>query len=323
MDEVIFLEVLEGDTVHARHRLERFPASVGRGYTNDVILDDPKVSPEHLRIERREDGALVLRDVGSHNGTYRVEPWAPLAELELKPDTRVAVGDTVLRFRGRGHPVADTLVAQAPDAPRERLVERPRAFSVALLALLGTSLLEEYLTNYGRTDWGELLVALIVPLALILLWAGGWSVASRIARRQFHYRAHATIASLVLLGALVLPPLITLLSFSLALGSRLGWLHHVVFLALMGWGLFWHLRYVTRWEPRRLVRVLATVTLVFGAVTRADDLLGNESFSAALDFPRTLLPPALRVAPAKPVDAFFEDSEALQRKVDALVKQED
>lgn len=83
MDEVIFLEVLEGDSVQARHRLERFPVNVGRGYGNDVILDDPKVSAEHLRIERREDGTLVLRDVGSQNGTYRVEPWAQLAELEV------------------------------------------------------------------------------------------------------------------------------------------------------------------------------------------------------------------------------------------------
>ena len=64
MDEVIFLEVLEDEEgVAARHRLERFPVTVGRGYTNDVILDDPKVSAAHLRIERTEQGALVLRDV--------------------------------------------------------------------------------------------------------------------------------------------------------------------------------------------------------------------------------------------------------------------
>jgi pSer/pThr/pTyr-binding forkhead associated (FHA) protein len=50
VDEVIFLEVLEGDAVHGRHRLERFPVTVGRGYASDVILDDPKVSEAHLRI---------------------------------------------------------------------------------------------------------------------------------------------------------------------------------------------------------------------------------------------------------------------------------
>jgi hypothetical protein len=322
VDEVIFLEVLEGDTVHARHRLERFPASVGRGYTNDVILDDPKVSAEHLRIERREDGALVLRDVGSHNGTYRVEPWAPLAELELAPDTRVAVGDTVLRFRGRSHPVEDTLVGPAPSAPRARVFERPRTFSLALLALLCASLLEEYLSNYGRTDWGELTVALVAPLALVLLWAGGWSVASRIARRQFHYRTHAAIATLVLLSGIVLPMLLTLVGFSLGVGGGMPLLHYVAFMGLMGWGLYWHLRYVTRWDPRRLMRVLVVVTLAFGALSRADDLLGNESFSDSLDFPRTLLPPAFRVAGARPVEAFFEDTEDLQEAVDALAKEE-
>ncbi|QSQ25766.1 FHA domain-containing protein [Pyxidicoccus parkwayensis] len=322
MDEVIFLEVLEGDGVHARHRLERFPASVGRGYTNDVILDDPKVSAEHLRIERREDGALVLRDVGSHNGTFRVEPWTQLAELELTPDTRVSVGDTVLRFRARNHPVEDTVVGPAPVAPRPRVFERPRTFALALAALVGASLLEGYLTNYGRTDWGELTVSVVVPLALLLLWAGGWSVASRIARRQFHYRTHAAIGTLVLLGTIIIPALVTLVSFSLALGGGLPVLHYLAFLGLMGWGLYWHLRYVTRWDSRRLKRVLAVVTLVFGVLSRAGDLLGNEGFDAGLDFPRTLLPPALRLARAQPVEEFFEDTAGLQDEVDALTKEE-
>ncbi|MCE9670250.1 FHA domain-containing protein [Myxococcus stipitatus] len=322
MDEVIFLEVLEGDAVDARHRLERFPVSVGRAYTNDVILDDPKVSAEHLRIERREDGVLVVRDVGSQNGTWRVDPWARLAEMELGPDARVAVGDTVLRFRSRDHAVADTVIAEAPAAPRERLFERARAFPVAMLSLLGLSLLESHLGNYGRTDWGSLTVAVVMPLVLTLLWAGGWSVASRIARRQFHYRTHATIAALVLLGAVALPPLITLLGFSLAVGSGLGWLQHLCFLVLMGWGLFWHLRYVTRWESGRLVRVLVVVTLVFGALSRADDLLGNESFSTSLDFPRTLLPPSLRLVRAQSVESFFEGTDGLRESVDALAKEE-
>lgn len=322
MDEVIFLEVLEGDAVHARHRLERFPASVGRGYGNDVILDDPKVSAEHLRIDRREDGALVLRDVGSHNGTFRVEPWARLVELELTPDTRVSVGDTVLRFRGRSHPVEDTVVGPAPVAPRPRVFEQPRTFALALAALVGASLLEAYLTNYGRTDWGELTVAVVMPLALLFLWAGGWSVASRIARRQFHYRTHAAIGTLVLLGSIVVPALVTLVGFSLALGGGLPGVHYLAFLGLMGWGLYWHLRYVTRWDSRRLARVLVVVTLGFGVLSRVGDLLGNEGFDEGLDFPRTLLPPSFRLAHARPVADFFEDTAGLQEDVDALAKEE-
>lgn len=322
MDEVIFLEVLEGDSVQARHRLERFPAQVGRSYANEVILDDPKVSAEHLRIERREDGALVLRDLGSQNGTFRVEPWAPLSELVLTPDARVAVGDTVLRFRPRNHKVEDTVIAAVPEAHRERLFERPRAFSLSIQALLLTCLVTEHLTNYGRTDWGELFTSGMFPLGVALLWAGGWSLASRIARRRFHFRTHGTIGSLMLLGVTVVSPVFAGVGFSLSLGRGLGFLQMLAYLALLGWGLHWHLRYVTRWDSRRLVRVLALGAAGFLALAHLPRLLGNEEFSPSLEFSRSLLPPAFRLAPTRSVDAFFQETAGLQQAVDALAKEE-
>ncbi len=321
MDEVIFLEVLEGDAVHTRHRLERFPVTVGRGYTNDIILDDPKVSASHLRIERTEEGKLVLRDVGSSNGTFRVEPWARLAELELTDDARVAVGDTVLRFRSRSHAVEDTRVAEILVAPRGRLFDRPFAFPAMLAVAVVFSLLSEYLTNYQKTNWGSLALAVFLPVFMSFVWAGLWSVASKVARRQFHFGAHGTIGSLALLGLLIIPMLLTLVTYSLALGTWVRWLFLLGYLGWMGYVLFWHLRYVSRAEPRRLAGVLAVILVCFGALTQADSLLDEEDFSPSLEIDRTLLPPAFQVAPAKSVDAFFEDTQDLQKKVDALAKE--
>jgi hypothetical protein len=304
VDEVIFLEVLEGDAVHTRHRLERFPVTVGRGYTNDVILDDPKVSAAHVRIERAEDGRLLLRDVGSTNGTFLVEPWTPLAELTLTSDARVAVGDTVLRFRGRDHEVGDTWVGAAPEAHRKRFFERPEVFPVALAAMVLLSVVSEYLDNYQKTDWGELSMALVVPLSVAFFWSGD-----------------GAIGSLGLLGLTGLPIVLSVLTFSLSLGAVSRWAHELGVLALLSWSLYWHLRYVTRWDGRRLKQVLAVLTVFFGAMSQADALLGNEQFSPDLAFDRTLLPPSLRVAPTRSVDTFFEHAADLQKEVDALAKQ--
>jgi Inner membrane component of T3SS, cytoplasmic domain len=321
VDEVIYLEVLEGDAVHARHRLERFPVTVGRGYANDIIVDDPKVSGAHLRIERTEEGALVLRDVGSRNGTFRVEPWARLAELELSDDARVAVGDTVLRFRSRAHAVADTLIAAVPVAPRGRLFDRPFAFPALLALTVVTFLCNEYLTNYQKTDWGSLSLAVFGPVALAFIWAGLWSVASKVARRQFHFGAHGTIGSLGLLGLLVFPLVLGLLTYSLGLGPWVRWPYLLVSLGWVGCVLFWHLRYVTRTEPRRLATVLTVILVCFGVLAQADSLLGEEEFSSSPEFERVLLPPSFRVAPAKSVDSFFESAEDLQKEVDALARE--
>ena len=321
MDEVIFLEVLEGDVVHTRHRVERFPVTVGRSYAADVILDDPKVSPEHLRIERTEDGGLVARDLGSRNGTFRVEPWARMVELVLAQDSRVMVGDTVLRFRGRGYAVPEALAAEAQVAPQRRLLDRPQAFLGALGGVMLALLLSTYLTSYDKTDWGELLVSVMLPTALSLAWAGAWAIASRIARRQFYFRAHGAIAGLVLLGSICIPGLMMLLSFSLAWESPHPLLGLSLYLALIGWGLFWHLRYVTRWDARRLGAIVGAIALGLGTLIQAQELLGNEDFSTSLHFPRSLLPASLRLMPASSVDEFFQETGKLQKQVDELTKE--
>jgi hypothetical protein len=322
VDEVIFLEVLEGDAVDARHRLDRFPVTVGRGYFNDVILDDPKVSAAHLRLDRVEDGSVVLRDLGSQNGTFRVEPWAPLAELTLTQDARVQVGDTVLRFRGRGYDVPHTLVAEAPVAPRQRFFEQPRAFVGAMAAAVTASVLSTFLISYDKTDWGEMLFSVLLPVALALFWAGAWSIASRIARRQFHFRAHAAIGSTVLTALICLPGLLMVLGFSLSLGAVIPWLSMIGYLGLVAWGLFWHLRYVTRWDARRLASMVVAVVLGLGLLIQAQNLLGDEDFSTVLDFPRSMMPASFRLVPASSVDEFFEETTELQEQVDALAKEQ-
>ena len=324
MDEVIFLEILEGDSLQVRYRLERSPVTVGRGYANDVILDDPKVSAAHLRLERTEEGRWMLRDVGSHNGTFRVAPWGRLAELELTENVSVVVGDTVLRFRSRAFAVEDTRVMAAPaEPPRRRLFDRPFAFPVSLAAATVAFFVFEYLTNYQKTNWGGLAMAVVVPLLATFTWAGLWSVASKVARRQFHFGAHGTLGSLGLLGLLSIPLVLGALGYGLSLGAWRSWLFLVAYLGWSGGVLFWHLRYVTRAEPRRLGLLLAALLVGLGALSQAQSLLGEEDFSLALDFNHTLLPPAFRLVPARSLDTFFEDTRALQEEVDVLAKEKD
>ena len=43
---------------------------IGRDPTCDIVLDDPKVSRVHVRIETTPDGAWQLVDAGSTNGTW-------------------------------------------------------------------------------------------------------------------------------------------------------------------------------------------------------------------------------------------------------------
>ena len=69
MNGPFFLETLarNGDVLH-RHRVDKLPITIGRGYSNDFILDDAHTAATHAVVEMAEDGALVMRDLGSQNG---------------------------------------------------------------------------------------------------------------------------------------------------------------------------------------------------------------------------------------------------------------
>lgn len=77
-------------------RLDRPRLTIGRVADNDLPLADPKVSRHHAVIERRDDGRLTVRDLGSHNGTY-VDGLRLSGAHVLTGGDELGVGDERLR----------------------------------------------------------------------------------------------------------------------------------------------------------------------------------------------------------------------------------
>jgi len=71
-------------------------ASVGRGATNDVPLDDPAASRRQSIVRADEDGYLIS-DLGSANGTY-LNSSRVLAPARLKSGDLITIGSTRITF---------------------------------------------------------------------------------------------------------------------------------------------------------------------------------------------------------------------------------
>ena len=87
--------------------------TLGRSDGNDVVLDSLFVSSRHALVERL-GGSVVLRDLGSANGTYLA--GERVKEAELAPGTELAVGPYLLKFSGRSLLVFDTRTSTWVDA---------------------------------------------------------------------------------------------------------------------------------------------------------------------------------------------------------------
>jgi S1-C subfamily serine protease len=77
---------------------------VGRAPDNDVVIQDPNVSRQHLVVWTTPHGAF-LRDLGSQNGTYIGQRRIGAKPEELASGTRVRVGHTELVLELRAVPI--------------------------------------------------------------------------------------------------------------------------------------------------------------------------------------------------------------------------
>jgi hypothetical protein len=91
------LVVTAGTGVGTRIELGASPISIGRAAENTLVLDDDYVSGRHARFFPHE-GAWVVEDLGSTNGTYldRARLTTPMV---VPAGTPVRIGKTTLELR--------------------------------------------------------------------------------------------------------------------------------------------------------------------------------------------------------------------------------
>ncbi|MHC4852244.1 MAG: FHA domain-containing protein, partial [Planctomycetota bacterium] len=95
------LEILDGDSAGDIFELTGATTSIGRRSSNDIVLNDEKVSGRHAEVVQEEDHFL-LKDLGSTNGTLM--DGRPITEVVLSPNDIVRVGRLRVAFKEKGAP---------------------------------------------------------------------------------------------------------------------------------------------------------------------------------------------------------------------------
>jgi hypothetical protein len=318
VDELIFVEVLgrAGEVVQ-RHAVARLPATLGRAYDNDVILDDPYVAPHHLRLERAESGELALVDLDSRNGLFALDPTTRLPRSPARPDARFRVGHTQLRIRPRSYAVA----AERQDAARRAWFRTPAGFGGLYAAALACMLLYGFVSTPDRIEP----LKLAMPAVWITLggcaWAAVWAFAGKAIAGRGNIIAHAGIvwAALVLLLGVATLGGYAAFAFS---SSAIDDATIIPLAAVVAWALFGHLTLVSR-QPRRTLALVACAIVVglFGVMSLAD-YAGQKDQLGRMAFLKEIKSPAVRLVPGESPAAFFAAAKDLQPRVDALRRED-
>jgi len=307
MDEVIWVEILaRHHSVLSRHRCEGRVVRIGRAYTNDVVLDDPYVAPDHAHIVRDEHGALVVEDLGSANGLMADHRRARLRRIALEDDTVFRVGNTLLRVRTREHAVAP-----------ERIFAAKRHLWAALLGT-GAAALAVAAAIIWTGDFTEFRAAnYVVPLlglaVLVAVWSALWSLVARLFAGLARFEANLLIGLLAALAIEVWYALSQLGSFGFS-WSGLATNRYLGFWCVLALAALAHLQQIS---PARLALKLGVIGSLLAAAVAVQVLVQLDPRSGLQqNYVHRLMPPAFRLSPVESEDSFFTAVGRLQQQLD-------
>jgi len=310
---VIWVEILgrHGEVV-ARQRCEGAEIAIGRGYDNDVIIDDPTVAPRHLRIVRDAEGRLVAVDQRTANGLY-ADDRGPLPSVNVDGDRVLRIGRTQLRVREASYAVA----------PERKALPVVHVWPRALAAAAAVLLLETFLAWLGDTSERKL-ARYVLPLGglvvVTLAWTSGWAILSRIFSGQARFERHLLIACCGLLGFSLFDELVDAAAFAFSWRTLADY-QYVGMWALVAVLCYFHLREVA---PVHL-RLKAGIVFGLGAAAVAAQTLAQSElrpWNARDASLRDQKPPFMRLAQPKDGAAFFDEAEKLKPKLDRARKEE-
>jgi hypothetical protein len=308
---MIWVEVLSrSHAVLARHRCDGAQVRIGRGYDNDIVLDDPWVDARHLRIVRSETGGLVAEDLGSVNGLHSDRSTDRVERLIVDGNGLIGVGRTWLRVREASHGVAPARVAQRPARSGPLL-------AVLAVATAGLASISHWLSEISELRPSGLVVLVLLLYGLVLVWAGVWAMLARIFTGHAAFERNLSIALGGALAFILGVEAFGMAPFALSWSDLAGY-DYVGFWALLAVVGFLHVREMSSARLRLKGGVVAALAVVaIGTHTlfqleRSTDTLGLDRQGEGHRY----LPPAFRLAPLRSEDDFLASAARLKNRID-------
>jgi hypothetical protein len=308
---MIWVEILSRHRdIMARFRIANPEVLIGRGYDNDVIVDDPYVAARHLRVFRDEAGQLIAEDLGSANGTFLDGGKSRLARVIVDGGQPIRIGQTYLRVRDLNHAVEPERLAH----PQWRIL--PVVLAVALaVTILGIDSLKIWLSQVGETRASSYLTPLLTIVSSVMIWVGIWALLSRVFSGRSHFFRNLLIALTSLFAFSFYNEFAQYLSFAWTWSVPTAY-EYVAAWVILAVACFLHIREVgpgRLWLKGGLVTALLVIAIAVQTLQRSEAL----SDSGRQNIAHVLMPPSFRAVPFRDEAAFFGDIANLKSKLDS------
>lgn len=316
----VIIEVLGwGGRTRRYQRVAGDAVTIGRDYSNDVVLNDGYVSPRHLRLETEPGSGWRIVDLDSLNGVQVIKNPGGDRQI-LAPGSELRVGRTRLRLVDEEQQVEPAKPLHRLDRDAAKLGKAPVWIALVLLVFAVQSS-QQYLTAMVEWEWKNMLGGLLMAQLAAFLMAAFWALIGRFIRHEAHFFSQLSLILLAELVGIGAAWLLRVIGYNSGSSLFEAWLipaaDWLVFLLL----LVCNMALATNIVPRMRWLVATSVTLSLAALMLVQDLRRWGEFSPNPGYDSELEPPALLVAPAQGNAQFIQGLGLLFDRADQMAEE--
>ncbi|NNE37015.1 MAG: FHA domain-containing protein [Gammaproteobacteria bacterium] len=278
---------------------------IGRAFDNDLILNDPTISPHHAEITIDEEGRLWLSDLDSLNGSYQGRKQVT-DQVELQSGIELTLGKTMLQLFSPDHPVESAVRIQ-PASTLTNWLANPLllAGSVVMVALLyGT---EQWLNMFQEFKWQDIINIELIIFGSALSIGIFWSIVGRIFKHEANFKSQMKIILAFIIIQFVVTKIIDImlfnsLNYTFAMVLMLG----IEFVLVAGL-LWFNLQLATNQTLEQRLRTSVVISAALIALSIYSEVINQSEFSDSPQYVKLLHPPALRFTDGVEEEQFVAD----------------
>lgn len=318
--EPLIIEILDRfGKMKERHHIDSFPCSIGRDYTNNIIIDDPYISPAHVIIKQIDEHYLV-KDNNSMNGVFSLHPVKKQQTILVDDNARIRIGHTDIRFRFATHEIKKTIQERDKPSQISMLLTNGFILPVVWLIFSGAFMLNTYIESLSPVTLQKLFSETFPLLIFMTLWAMTWSVVSKVVTHRFYFAFHATWISCLTLVNIIFENLSEYIEFSFSINGAAYFLGLIFSLAITAILFYGHLHYSAPFSARKskLISLLASMTII--GIIEIFSLLNTAEFSNTPKYSAIIKPTVFLMSPTNSIDGFFSNVKSIKNSIDKNIR---
>jgi len=302
-----------GDVIYKHHFTDSDAGralTIGRAFSNDVILADPYVGPLQLKLHPADGEACDWRvsNGDETNPVFLNKKILEDREFDVRSGDELTVGRTTVSIYNEDHAIPETREFSITNWLHNHKF-KPLIASAMLVLLASLTLWMSYRELSSEEEFGNLSVNTIAIVVFVLLWASVWSLAGHLLKRNHYFYSHVFFTALCFFLFVLTDDLHTYIDYVFSnaqAGVATQWIISIVL-----WGLLigFNLALVTYSSSAFRNGLMASVCIVgtFGILHYLD----QEDYSSQPDHSVTIKPSYVPTTDPVSIDTYVENYNGL------------